>query len=97
MFARLVVVQGSPEQVDDAVKVINERAVPGARQIPGLSAAYWALDRSSGKAVTLTIYDTEDSLKASEQVARELRERSVAEIPGAQIVSVETYEIVGQI
>jgi len=88
--------QGSPDRYDDAVRVINERAMPGAKQIPGLVAAYWALDRSSGKAVTFTVYDSEESLKASEDVVRELRDRSVAEA-GAQVVSVETYEIVGQI
>jgi hypothetical protein len=96
MFARVTVVQGSPDRYDDAVRVINERAVPGAKQLPGLVAAYWAVDRSSGKGVTFTVYDTEESLTASEDAVRELRERSVAEI-GAQIVSVETLEIVGQV
>lgn len=90
-------VQASPDQVDNAIKVINERAVPGAKQIPGLVAAYWCMDRSAGKGITLTVYESEDSLKASEEIARELRERSVAEIPGAQIVSVENYEVVGQV
>jgi hypothetical protein len=77
------------------VRIINERAVPGAKQIPGLVAAYWALDRSSGKGVTFAIFDSEETLNASEETVRDLRERSVAEA-GAQIVSVETYEIVGQ-
>jgi hypothetical protein len=96
MFARVTVIQGSPDQYEDAVRIINERAVPGAKEIPGLVAGYWALDRSSGKGVTFTVYDSEESLKASEDMVRELRERSVAEA-GAQVVSVETYEIVGQI
>jgi hypothetical protein len=95
MFARVTVVQGSPDRYDDAVRVINERAVPGAKQIPGLVAGYWAADRSSGKVVTFAVFETEEALKASEEQVRELRERSVAEA-GGQIVSVETYEIVGQ-
>jgi rubrerythrin len=95
MFARVTVVQGSPDHYDDAVRVINERAVPGAKQLPGLVAAYWAVDRATGKGVTFAIFDTEDSLNASEDMVRELRERSVAEV-GGKIVSVETYEIVGQ-
>jgi len=95
MFARVTVVQGSPDRYEDAVRVINERAVPGAKQIPGLVAAYWAVDQNSGKGVTFSVFDSEESLNASEEAVRELRERSVAEI-GGQIVSVETYEIVGQ-
>jgi hypothetical protein len=95
MFARVTVIQGSPDRYDDGVRIINERALPGAKQIPGLVAAYWALDRSSGKGVTFAIFDSEETLNASEETVRDLRERSVAEA-GAQIVSVETYEIVGQ-
>ena len=53
--------------------------MPGASQIPGLVAAYWAVDRSSGKVVTFAIFDNEESLNASEEAVRELRERSVAE------------------
>jgi hypothetical protein len=96
MFARVTVVQGSPDRYDDAVRIINERAVPGASQIPGLKAAYWAVDRTSGKGVTFAVFETEEALNASEEQVRELRERSVAEA-GGQIVSVETYEIVGQV
>ena len=96
MFARVTVVQSSPDRYDDAVRVINERAVPGAGQIPGLKAAYWAVDRSSGKGVTLAVFETEEALKASEEQVRQLRERSVAEA-GGKIVSVDTYEIVGHV
>jgi len=95
MFARVTVVQGSPDRYKDAVRVINERAVPGARQLPGLVAAYWAVDQETGKGVTFSIFDSEESLRASEEVVRDLRERSVAEV-GAKIISVETFEIVGQ-
>jgi hypothetical protein len=95
MFARLTVVQASPDRYDDAVKVINEKAVPGIKEIPGVVAAYWAADRSSGKLVTFAVFDTEESLNASEEQVRQLRERSVAAI-GGQVLSVENYEVVGQ-
>ena len=95
MFARVTVIQGSPDRYKDAVKVINERAVPGAKQLPGLVAAYWGLDQATGKGVTFALFDTEESLRATEETVRELRERSVAEV-GAKVESVETFEIVGQ-
>lgn len=96
MFARVSVIQGSPDRYDDAIKVINERAVPGAKQLRGLVTAYWALDRSTGKGVTFSVYDSEESLNASEEIVRQLRDTSVAEA-GAQVVSVETFEIVAQV
>jgi hypothetical protein len=95
MFARVTVVQGPADRADEAVKVINDRAVPAAKQIPGLVAAYWAIDRQSGKGVTFAIFDSEESIRASEETARQVREAAVAEV-GAKIVSVENYEIVGQ-
>jgi len=70
MFARVTVVKGSPDRYDDAVRIINERAVPGAKQIPGLVAAYWAVDRASGEGVTFAVFDTEESLNASEEQVR---------------------------
>jgi hypothetical protein len=96
MFARVTVIQGSPEAYDQAVQAIQGQAIPGARQIPGLVSGYWALDRSKGKGVSFTVYDSEESLKASEEPVRQLREKAVA-AAGAKVVSVETYEIVGQI
>ena len=67
--------------------------LPRAKRIPGLVATSWGLDSSTGKAVTFTVYDSEESLKASEGVVRQIRERS-AEV-GTQVLSVETYELVG--
>ena len=46
--------------------------------------------------MTFAVFETEEALNASEEAVRELRERSVAEA-GGQIISVENYEIVGQI
>jgi hypothetical protein len=96
MFARVTTIQGTPQGYDQAVKVIQDQAVPGAKGIPGLLSGYWALDRDTGKAVTFTVYDSEESLKASEPTVRLLREKAVADA-GAKIVSVDTYEIVAQI
>jgi hypothetical protein len=41
VFARVTVVQGSPDRYDDAVRIINERAAPGAKQIPAWSQPTW--------------------------------------------------------
>jgi hypothetical protein len=55
MFARVTTVHRSPDEYDQAVSVINDRLMPAARQVPGLVAAYWALDRSSGKGMTFAL------------------------------------------
>ena len=91
MFARLTLMQGPPDRYDDARTLMIE-LLPRAKQIPGLVSTSWGLDRSTGKAVTFTIYDSQEALENSEGVVRQIRERS-ADV-GTQVVSVETYELV---
>jgi hypothetical protein len=45
--------------------------------------------------VTFAVFDTLESLNATEERVREIREQSVKEA-GGEIISVHTYEIVGQ-
>ena len=96
MFARVTVIQGPPERYDDAVRIINETAVPGAKQLLGLVAAYWAVDQESGEGVTFSIFDSRESLEATEEQVKQLREGAVHEF-GGTVVSVKSYEIVGQV
>ena len=96
MFARLTLLEGPPERYDDAVRTIREQALPGLREIPGLVASYIGFDRATGKAMGLSIFDTEESLHTSEEVTEWLR-KSSGEAAGAHVVAVERYEIVGHI
>jgi hypothetical protein len=91
MFARLTLMQGPPERSDEAARLMAE-LLPKAKRIPGLVSTSWGLDRSTGKAVTFTVYDSEESLKSSAEVVRQIRDRS-AEV-GTQILIVETYQLI---
>lgn len=92
MSARLTLMQGPPGRYDDARRLMTE-LLSKAKQIPGLGRHQLGLDRSNGKAVTFTVYVTEESMKASVGVVRQIRECS-AEM-GAQVLSVDTSELVG--
>jgi heme-degrading monooxygenase HmoA len=61
-------------------------------QTEGFSHAYFLVDRDTGKAISVTIWDSEDALGASSASADELRARAT-EPSGTQIVSVDSYEI----
>jgi heme-degrading monooxygenase HmoA len=50
------------------------------------------VDRESGKGMSITIWESEEALNASAAKADELRSQG-AEAGGAQIESVESYEI----
>jgi heme-degrading monooxygenase HmoA len=60
--------------------------------IDGFSRAYFMVNRESGKGMSITVWESEEALNASAAKADELRSQG-AEAGGAQIESVETYEI----
>ena len=60
--------------------------------IDGFSRAYFMVNRESGKGMSITVWESEEALNASTAKADELRSQG-AEAGGAQIESVETYEI----
>jgi len=61
--------------------------------VEGFSHAYFLVDRDTGRAVSITIWESEDALKVSSQTADQLRARGT-QLSQTQIVSVDSYEIV---
>jgi heme-degrading monooxygenase HmoA len=62
-------------------------------QVEGFSHGYFLVDNATGKAVSITIWESEDALKASSQAADQLRARGT-QPSETKIVSVDNYEIV---
>lgn len=93
MFARVTTIQGPPESVDESVIVTREKALPQARQIPGFKGALTLVDRTSGKGLTITLWESEDALRTSDEAANKIRSDAVAAITGAEVVSVDRYEV----
>ena len=94
MHARVTKFEGSPDQLDAAIKLVKETIVPGAKKLQGFKGGYWLVDRASGKGFSVTLFESEAALKASEDAAAQLRSQaqSVTKITG-----VERYEVVAQV
>ena len=67
MFARIGTWQGSPEELENWVARAGEEVKPNVQRQPGLGAAYWLVDRVGGKGLTITIWESEEAMHASEQ------------------------------
>ena len=93
MFARVSTLQGPPERLGEAARLLQEEAVPFARQQPGFKAAYWLADRSTGTVVAVSLWESEEAMRASE-AAVEQRRRQSAQALGATIESVKQYEVI---
>jgi len=61
-------------------------------QVDGFSHGYFLVDKDGGKALSITIWESEDALLASKSKADELRERGT-EASDTSIDSVDHYEI----
>ena len=89
MHARVSTYQASDtDRLVDGFKSVTD-ALEG---IDGFSHAYFMVDPSSGKAMSITIWETEDALNASVSKADELRKRGTTP-SGTAIESVQHYEI----
>ena len=93
MHARKTMIQGSPEQVEQARQVIESHVIPKAKEMRGFRGGYWLTDRKAGGTLSFTFFDTKDDLEASEEAAAQLRSSGVAQIQGASVAGVSTYEV----
>ena len=91
MFARVSTYQFPADQADQGVEAFN-RAVEPLRQMSGVKSAYFLLDRASGKALSITLWESEEALTASEQAADRLRS-DAAGSAGGTVQGVERYEV----
>ena len=94
MFARVVTytqAAPSPHRIEEALRRTWER-LPGVRELDGIEGAYFFVDRHSGKAIFLSLWESEQAMQKSDEVMRPLR----AELSGAfaaKRVDVEHYEV----
>ena len=94
MFARVSRYEAPADQVDQAIQGF-EAATGSLRQMEGIQRAYLLVDRTSGKALTITVWDSEESMRATEQAANQLRSQAMG-ASGGSVLEVESYEVVTQ-
>lgn len=92
MFARLSTYQGSPVPAEGDLSAQTEEIVRQVQDLPGFRGVYYLVDRASGKATSLTLWDDERTLEESEEPAARVREET-ARREGQRIVSVERFEV----
>ena len=66
MHGRIVSVQVEPENLGKAVDIYRESVIPAAKEQKGFHDALLFTDSVTGKAVSITIWDTEEELLAGQ-------------------------------
>ena len=67
MFARLTIVEVPTDKVDDVVKIFADSIAPAAKSQKGSRGVYMLSDRSIGKGIALSFWDSEEDAIANEQ------------------------------
>jgi hypothetical protein len=89
MHARVSTYQtGDPDRLVEGLRSVTDEL----EGTDGFSHAYFMIDRESGRAMSITLWDSEEALNASARTADSLRKRGT-EPSGTSIESVQHYEI----
>jgi heme-degrading monooxygenase HmoA len=90
--ARVSSLEGPPDRIDESVRQGREEILPRAREVAGWKGVITLADRNSGRIKLITLWESADALRASEEQADQLRAQT-AEAGGQRIVSVDRYEV----
>jgi heme-degrading monooxygenase HmoA len=63
--------------------------------LPGNAGVVFLIDRRNGQALTLTLWDTDDAAKATDQFAEQSRAATVA-ATGTELIARGSYEVVAR-
>jgi len=92
MFARIGWWEGSPEELDRWSLRSRNEVKPAVQAQAGALGAYWLLDRSGGRALTLTLWQSEEAMRASDEAAHRIQRGTIAASGAA--VTTSWYEVV---
>jgi heme-degrading monooxygenase HmoA len=93
MHARVSHLAGSPENVEQGVALFRNSVLPELKSLEGNRGAILLVDRASGEAMSVTLWDNEAAMQASEERANEMRRSASEDIGAADEARVELYEV----
>ena len=69
MYARLFSAQARSDKLNEVIKIWKEEDIPLMGLVKGYRGAYLFTDRKTGKAISITLWDTEEDAIADEKSA----------------------------
>jgi hypothetical protein len=91
VYARLHVLETTPEQHDQGLEIVRDQLLPWLRDSTGYRGLIRLADPAAGKTLVITLWADEESLRASAEAGDQLTELAVA-TTGATRLALEQYE-----
>jgi hypothetical protein len=92
MYARVTVVQGDPDRIDVGKKSFEENVLPAVQAVQGYKGSMLMVDRSSGKGIGMTLWETEKDSRAGGKAVAQARKMTIEEM-GGTVPPVDEYEV----
>jgi heme-degrading monooxygenase HmoA len=92
MHARVSTLTLDPAKLDEVIGQLEREDLDKLKATDGFRGMTLLVDRSSGKGIGTTYWDSEDAMKAAEQIGDETRRRA-AEAGGGGEPEVERFEV----
>ena len=93
MFGRATIIKGDPAQVDEGARIYREEVIPAVQGQPGFKGGISLSDRSTGRGISISFWETEDDMRNSETAANSIRGESLAKIGITEPPTVERMEV----
>ena len=91
MFARVSEVTGAADRIDDGIAEYRNVVIPALKGMDGFNRAYLLVDRDAGTSLSITVWDSAEAMRASDEAADRLR----AQVAGTMAAQAKAsrYEI----
>jgi heme-degrading monooxygenase HmoA len=91
MYARTTTVHADPQRIDEGIRYVRDEVMPAAQGMPGCMGLSMLCDRDSGRCIVTTSWDSEESMSASREAVRAMREKAT-DVMGGRF-DVDEWEI----
>jgi hypothetical protein len=93
MLARVAMIQGKPEKVDEVVRFFKEQTVINAKKVKGFKHAFMMVNRQSGNVIAMVHWENQQAIQESVPLANKAIPRMKELSGAAQDAMVEVYEV----
>jgi heme-degrading monooxygenase HmoA len=92
MYVRTTEVQADPARIDDGIAAIRDDVFPAVSEMDGCVGMSLLADRSSGRCIATTAWESEDAMRETAERVRPLRDKAV-ETLGSSGSEVHQWEV----
>ena len=92
MYARVTTYEGTAEDYDRGIDKMRSDIAPQVHALPGCKGLLSLVDRSTGRSLSITLWETEDALASTRENANRIRS-DAASASGSTVTDVTEYEV----